>query len=737
MNYEKILRHLNFKSETNQDKNAKDALYTQLLAAQRIEEHDVVYIFDEVGCGKTTSSSIAMAQVMVNAEERGEYAKILVFTALNVCKQFCNDVIDTLTDATSGHLYSNKVLVMGYYEGSDYKNYSFYNIEKAIQDNRHVICIVNDSPDAVYEILHTRTKEYKWDLLVIDEAHNIMCNSYEQTSFRYRYISPGFQNHKPILEAYIDFQKKVATMGDWERRNAYGRTQSPKNQLRTIANQTLSFLCNYGNASKIMFLTATPTKYDSDFDILHYAYTACCVLNHGTSNFIACLEHLADYLPNFDWIEDYYSIHPSSPDSKVKEDKVKEAIGLMEKSNTSLSFKEITRSLSRNQKNKCEIGFKERRIDLWNMEEGIQNIHSLIQENADKSNSKLPNRFIIFVSKESEGNKLMQLLFPAATEFPNCEYHWEIPSSTGSAYRASCLFVMNKFGNKDQLNIINGNRSDDSVKIPDILIVNYQIAEVGINLPTFNYVINYNISPNYGRLEQRFGRIDRLGTKYETLNNIFLLDEENVLYQSHLFAALYSYVDMITKKQKFSLIKPIPVKNLLFCNCLLDKIPNATSQVAYYEELERLVAFSLFKNGKGSPSDSCVEEMKKKIRGKLGSCTIEGSVVWIGSDQGTKPYDYSAEAFQNAMKDERLNPESSDDTKQFLSEIQTSLDVLLNTLTGYYKIDMLRHSEFEEFARPGTIIYFADPPETDNDSMKYLRKCINLKEFTAVVNDNI
>ena len=64
---------------------------------------------------------------------------------------------------------------------------------------------------------------------------------------------------------------------------------------------------------------------------------------------------------------------------------------------------------------------------------------------------------------------------------------------------------MNKFDNTLEMK----SYSKENEKIPDILIVTWQVAQVGINLPTFNYVVNYHIPSIPGYLEQRYGRIDR------------------------------------------------------------------------------------------------------------------------------------------------------------------------------------------------------------------------------------
>lgn len=70
--------------------------------------------------------------------------------------------------------------------------------------------------------------------------------------------------------------------------------------------------------------------------------------------------------------------------------------------------------------------------------------------------------------------------------------------------------------------------------LPTVLILTYQIAEQGINLPGYNHIVNYHISAFPSALEQRYGRIDRLNSKSEAIYNCFLISS-NYYFDTNTF----------------------------------------------------------------------------------------------------------------------------------------------------------------------------------------------------------
>ena len=117
--------------------------------------------------------------------------------------------------------------------------------------------------------------------------------------------------------------------------------------------------------------------------------------------------------------------------------------------------------------------------------------------------------------------------------------------------------------------------SKDSTKNPTVLFVNYQVAEQGVNLPGFDYVVNYQISRYPSRLEQRFGRIDRLDkngdSKYEVINICYVLS--NNLFDTstrNFYIAVDAYLD--------SIIPFLPSRNMILNDIILSEMESVVEE---------------------------------------------------------------------------------------------------------------------------------------------------------------
>jgi len=232
----------------------------------------------------------------------------------------------------------------------------------------------------------------------------------------------------------------------------------------------------------------------------------------------------------------------------------------MEEANASYIFKEIALAIPFEEKNIKSIGKKQRIVEIWDEKAALDNnlLRNKIFNKLKEKNIR--NRFIIFVSNSWEGEHIFKKIFPDSS-INILENH--LYENNG----ISCQFIMNKLKNTEDLQ----KYSKENENIPDILIVTWQVAQVGINLPTYNHVINYHIPSVPGYLEQRFGRIDRLNSSNNTLYNIYYLENSynTYIYRINLINALNQYIGMI-----MGMPHNLPTKNLLFCSDLkIKEIP--------------------------------------------------------------------------------------------------------------------------------------------------------------------
>ena len=209
---------------------------------------------------------------------------------------------------------------------------------------------------------------------------------------------------------------------------------------------------------------------------------------------------------------------------------------------------------------------------LWEYEIGADTVNNKMQKvfdeireiskttvkgiNEEGCEVELPNRFIIFT------RLVKYALVKYAKGNESAENIVKFLSKEGSGFKD----FDNNPKNNDCLTykVITGDNSaelscfDGKENLPDILILSYKIAEQGVNLPGFNYVINFHISAYPSALEQRFGRIDRMNSEYTTINVCYpILKNEfgrdtNTL---NFYNAAWTYAK--------SLITYLPARNVL------------------------------------------------------------------------------------------------------------------------------------------------------------------------------
>lgn len=131
-------------------------------------------------------------------------------------------------------------------------------------------------------------------------------------------------------------------------------------------------------------------------------------------------------------------------------------------------------------------------------------------------------------------------------------------------------YVNDKENGNKTYKIVTGKNSEELSKytgkenLPTVLILTYQVAEQGVNLPGYNYVINYHISAFPSALEQRFGRIDRMNSDFEEINMCFLISKKE--YDSNtwnFYSAMITYL--------YNLIPYIPSRNTILSKEILEQ----------------------------------------------------------------------------------------------------------------------------------------------------------------------
>ena len=138
-------------------------------------------------------------------------------------------------------------------------------------------------------------------------------------------------------------------------------------------------------------------------------------------------------------------------------------------------------------------------------------------------------------------------------------------------------------------------------RLPDVIILTYQIAEAGVNLPGYNYIINYHIPAFPASLEQRFGRVDRLGkqngsaTLHRKIYMVYPLNPsplESDTYKTNYYIANWMFRKMM--------IDYLPAKNTILSPKILESLVDIRSEL-----VRRLEDFKKLCDDKGGLEKVC------------------------------------------------------------------------------------------------------------------------------------
>lgn len=706
--------------------------YTQMLNAKRLKGHDAVYVFDEVGCGKTISAILAIAKTIWDSNNN---YNILVITPKNVCPQFKKEILNKLRFGETIHnIHLNEDIVedISNFGSDDIKN-KITEISKNSAQNNHIV-IANPHKMCKLKL----ADDQRWNLIIVDEAHDIVCNNKEQTA--------SFNNSIRITSAYDTLLEKIPKIANeaakkvfldnTEKINVYNdeahkiffklmlsihyneffddKIAIPKNRTDIKLYQSLLRL----KAVKVMFLTATPYKNLKEPDFLNYGYAATKITS---DDFIFAEENV----PNLSWVKNLYNKQFTTEDLQE-----------IENANTSMFFKEVVNSIPFDLKTDSsaadEHNTKHRFIDIWDPD----NLKYLPAYLVSLNNREIPkdfcslskgnytadkiNRAIIFVSCSAEGDIVFKKIFGNKCNYTLSQIaqHYYTDTETGLI----CEFIMNKFNNTNLLNLYSKERTEqDSYIIPDILIVTWQVAQVGVNLPTFNHVIHYNISHLPGDIEQRFGRIDRMTTNMHNLHNIYCFEKGSTSHYN-LTEALTNYkLTLLSKNCN------LPVKNTLLCEEL--KLPKYDSDstvkfINYYINITNQLQL-----------DSATEDLNKRIstiNSKLNDngfplITLTNNVlenlngIYYDETSGLSKVDLESTDTSESSTAEAI--------KNFIKIIDHLLDVLANQEKFNKQIDEINGTNYPA----GTIIYV--DPDDSSDEKSSEKYCVSLEEVVQRIRE--
>ena len=471
------------------DMDALKLYALQFAQCKRMEQNDVVYIFDEVGSGKTISSALMAMSYMENQSKR----VLIVTTASNVStNQFLNDWKEKLHSVIQGH-FEGRIDIIN----NNWKNIGGKNGEQ-------------------------------YGLVIIDEAHL-------------------FLNMESV----------------------------------TTAN-----LCGI-KADKVIIMTATPIKNNAA-DLLHYQFIANSIIDK---------QHKYSAMP-FDTKEqrirkteevsrDFYRYESSNendeaykklrdelyPMGRSKEDVIcstfdpaspvtryfKDTVKYLEKTGTGEGYEKVNARRYFPQEWKPVFG-EDRAACV------ARKIDKILQD--DKN-----SRFVVFVRRIKDTK-----LIGAALE----KYHFEECFSTpNEMHDRKYMIITGESKEKLRYVVDDPKATEKRDYVPTVVIFTYQIAEQGLNMSQYNYVVNYHISEYPSVLEQRFGRVDRLNSRFPFIHICYVLGD--FLESSdvrNFYSAICRYERVLLSK--------IPARNVLLTNEILQHCIDATEQIEkYIEDLEK------------------------------------------------------------------------------------------------------------------------------------------------------
>lgn len=548
----------------------------QFANCDRLFYNDVVYIFDEVGSGKTLSSGLMAMDYLYNNPNK----KVLVITTNTLAK-------------------TNTLNTHGQFLKDWYDKLPFEKLE------------LNSRIDIVNNHYSSFQHKKEYGLVIIDEAHL-------------------FLNEE---------------------------TQRYENLVKNI------------RSKKLVFLTATPIKSNEN-DLKTYTNIAEKILSNSSKPI------------DRSWI--------NKIKTEQKDPRQIICSTFDEKFPVTRYFKNTITSLTTDG---CVTKQPHRVFpEIWKYDSVADKNHTL-RDNINLALKKNPeSHFIIFT------RLVYDEAYKIAEDWCNNSLS---PESTFTLYGQKPLLKENS----KTIKVITGENAYELEKfkgyknLPTVLILTYQIAEQGVNLPGFNYVINYHISAFPSALEQRFGRIDRIGKRTDICNDIhmvFLISRKDWDTNTmNFFTAISIYMH--------SLINYLPSKNTILSPQILQEFKDKRPLILnYFKDIQVVLK-------KPSEVNSVIEYLSKMP---------DLSTELLDSNSDTYPSRNNCNHDLLCFAEEYgILPNHStfaDDIKKEIERIEKDLSAFTDEQIDYYSklINSFSNKIFYGYNKNGTPINILDTEYT-------------------------
>lgn len=563
----------------------------QLANCDRLEKHDAVYIFDEVGCGKTISSGLMALHYLYNRRQRVEEDR----------RQDRRTVLVITTNPmkTTGQLLND------WQEKLPFQTLGFYpHYQHGLWD----VWICNNNCASFDE--NTEGIRHRFGLVIIDEAHLFL----NKTTKRY------------------------------------------KNLLEHVRGE------------KVVFLTATPIQRNAKDDLERYVEIAERITGTPASGGGAeLLSRLAIREGGEDLICARFD--PDAPVTRYFKDIVTalQKEGYRKNAGVRAAAHIWRYSGAGNDRHTREA---KKRSAL------LEGIEKALRENAD-------SRFIVFVRYKDKDNPQSAVSLGRFFE----DNQWLAWPATRGDSRDGKRYYAIVTGDEGDLARFRG--EGDSGSFPHVLLLTHQIAEAGVNLPGFNYVVNYHIPDNPAALEQRFGRVDRLtGQRHSRIHACYLVDPDfglSDVNSRNFYNALALYM-----KQ---LLPVLPARNTLITDEFLGTYRKKQEQLEHAKE--RILA-GVRDNGYGTA------QLKALLDGRMNEVQPE---------------------LLEFSKDEEIEEEIAQCRRDFISTPEEKLkrlrDKIRNALGQMKSVDIQTLDLWEKMIRPCAGTEAEDTPHQISDSIFY------------------